>query len=138
MDHRDFANLKNKWWETLDRDRMRATVFLGEDENGEEEEVEIPIKFEVCPTCEGKGKHVNPSIDAHGLSAEDFAEDPDFAEDYFRGCYDVSCYECGGANVVPEIDEDRCDKETLKKVREHQEVLHEIAREQAYQMRMGF
>jgi hypothetical protein len=43
---------------------------------------------------------VNPSIDSHGLSREDFDQDPDFEEDYFSGVYDVPCYVCSGARVV--------------------------------------
>lgn len=70
--------------------------------------VQVPLKFEVCPTCRGRGTHVNPSIDDNGLSAEDFREDPDFEESYFRGDYNVTCYECGGANVVPVPDLGRC------------------------------
>jgi hypothetical protein len=60
--------------------------------------------WRVCGTCGGKGRHVNPSIDAdHGITAEEFADDPDFAEDYFGGVYDVTCHECGGKRVVPEL-----------------------------------
>lgn len=61
----------------------------------------VEIRFEVCPLCMGRGKHVNPSIDAHGLTREDFDEDPDFEESYFRGDYDVRCNLCGGEKVVP-------------------------------------
>jgi len=68
--------------------------------------VELPAKFEVCDTCRGKGSHVNPSIDGNGLTAEDFAEDPDFREDYFSGVYDVACYQCKGLRVVAVIDYD--------------------------------
>jgi hypothetical protein len=61
----------------------------------------VPAKNEVCSTCQGKGTHVNPSIDGSGLSREDFErEGPEFQEDYFRGVYDVTCYECKGHRVV--------------------------------------
>lgn len=30
------------------------------------------------------------------LSAEDFAADPDFGEDYMSGAYDISCRACNG------------------------------------------
>lgn len=63
----------------------------------------LPFKWGVCPTCSGKGSHVNPSIDCDGLTGEDFAEDPDFAESYFNGEYDQTCSECGGCRVVPEL-----------------------------------
>ena len=64
--------------------------------------LEVSFKYEVCPFCEGRGKHVNPSIDSNGLTSEDF-DDRDFAEDYAEGAYDVTCYECHGKKVVPEI-----------------------------------
>lgn len=66
----------------------------------EEHEYEIPAKMEVCARCRGTGKHTNPNIDGNGLTAEDFAEDPDFEEAYFRGDYDVRCSACFGCNVV--------------------------------------
>ena len=59
----------------------------------------MPAVYEVCETCGGKGKHVNPAIDGHGISAEEMHEDPDFAEDYFSGVYDVPCEECGGRGL---------------------------------------
>lgn len=54
----------------------------------------------ICPVCDGEGKTVNPNIDAHGLTAEDFREDPDFAEDYRSGLYDITCAACNGLRVV--------------------------------------
>jgi len=60
------------------------------------------LRFKVCPKCEGKGSHVNPSIDGNGLTYEDFENDPDFEEAYFAGNYDVECYECHGQRVVQE------------------------------------
>lgn len=79
--------------------------------NGEiEQDVKLPGHFAVCPRCEGRGKHVNPSIDEHGISPEEFAEDPDFEEAYFSGRYDVRCYECNGDRVVSEVDESRLTK----------------------------
>jgi len=97
-DHR--VRAKYRWYETIDEKSMTATVRY-HDNDGEEIVKSVPIKFEVCPTCDGKGTHVNPSIDANGLSAEDFADDPDFAEAYHRGDYAVTCYGCNGRRVVP-------------------------------------
>jgi hypothetical protein len=54
----------------------------------------------VCPVCDGEGETVNPNIDAHGLTSEDFAEDPGFAEDYVSGIYNVTCAACNGRRVV--------------------------------------
>jgi hypothetical protein len=75
------------------------------DEDGNE--LSIPAHFEVCPRCEGEGSHVNPAVDGNGLTAEDFAEDPDFEEGYFEGRYDVTCERCNGARVIAVVDPSR-------------------------------
>lgn len=103
----------------------------GEDDDVEFE-VELPAKFEVCGTCEGKGTHVNRAIDGNGLSREDFAEDPDFEEAYFRGDYDVQCEECHGQRVVPVVDEDRANPKLLKLYQEHLESEAEMRAEERY------
>jgi RecJ-like exonuclease len=105
MDHRDIAANYRRVLHGIDRKRMVA-YFTDMDDDGNETEVKVRLKFELCSTCDGRGSHVNPSIDAHGLSREDFDDDPDFAEDYFSGRYDVPCNECHGANVVPVVDTD--------------------------------
>lgn len=76
----------------------------------------IPAKYEVCGTCSGKGNHVNPSIDAHGITSEEWANDWDDEdrEAYHEGRYDVQCYECGGQRVVPVPNEDRATPEMMK------------------------
>lgn len=95
-------------------------------DEGEVHEVELPATYEVCERCRGEGTHVNPSIDGNGLSREDFDEDPDFEEDYFNGVYDVTCEECGGKRVVPQIDEDACKRKGLMStVEAHYEQLRE-------------
>lgn len=113
----------------FDQKRMTLTVEVpnpafettGDENEPEFVEVVLPAKYEVCDTCDGKGSHVNPSIDAHGISGEEFADDPDFEESYFEGHYDVTCYGCGGARVVPVVDEDRARKEDLALYQTHQE-----------------
>lgn len=67
-------------------------------------EVALPTHWAICPVCNGEGSHVNPSIDAGGLSAEDFADDPDFAEAYMAGDYDQTCNRCRGRTTVREVD----------------------------------
>jgi len=78
-------------------DTMRVEYF---DDEGCEVVADLPARYEVCGGCGGHGVHVDPSIDGRGLSAEDFAEDPDFEEAYFAGAYDVQCSECRGQRVV--------------------------------------
>lgn len=77
---------------------------------GIEHEVYIPARYIVCERCNGAGKHVNPSVDGHGLTSEDFAEDPDFEEAYFSGVYDVQCEDCKGERVIKDADEARMTK----------------------------
>ena len=73
------------------------TVFA---EEGHEVELALPAKFEVCPRCRGAGSHVNPAIDGNGISPDQFRDDPDFEEAYFRGDYDVACDRCKGKRVI--------------------------------------
>ncbi len=94
----------------FDEAAMSITLTICDD--GElEEDITLPAKFEVCDVCDGKGTVVNPNIDRHGISPEEFAEDPDFEEDYFSGVYDQPCGWCGGRRVMPvpdpRSDEDR-------------------------------
>jgi len=91
------------WWDDIRGDvaYLDERVTSAFEEVGLDPEQPVRVRFEVCPLCDGKGKHVNPSIDAHGLTREDFDEDPDFAESYFRGDYDQRCNLCSGEKVVP-------------------------------------
>jgi hypothetical protein len=98
--------------ERFDEGNMLMTITLVDEDEQEERHV-LPAKFDVCPVCNGKGKHVNPSVDSHGLTSEDFAEDPEFAKDYFGGMYDVTCYSCNGKRVVPEVDLEALSNEQL-------------------------
>jgi len=122
MDARDReAAGENKWYDKLDEKRMVLIFTLcGEDDDGDfEETVELPAKFDVCGLCHGQGKHVNPSIDSCGISAQDFYDDPDFAESYFSGVYDENCYRCGSSRVEPVLDEERltaAQKEILERL----------------------
>jgi|15BtaG_2_1085339.scaffolds.fasta_scaffold03644_13 hypothetical protein len=106
-----------------------------EDENGVEHE--LPVRFEVCGTCQGRGSHVNPSIDSHGLTSEDFAEDPGFYEDYMSGRYDQTCNECHGLRVVEVVDRDMCDAGLLAAYDAEMKADAEFAAECAAERRMG-
>lgn len=94
-------------------------IYIENEEGDDSEEIEIPTKFEVCYTCRGKGSHVNPSVDGHGLTREDFDEDPDFKEAYFAGRYDVACYTCKGLRVVEVEDFDAMEPKLRARVEEH-------------------
>lgn len=92
----------------------REVGFTGEMEPNIVHTHVLPAHYEVCDTCHGKGKHVNPSIDAGGISSDDEFWEDDWDYDgpeggqsrYMRGDYDVPCYECKGVRVVLDVNED--------------------------------
>lgn len=89
-DRRDNPSLPFGW--EADHDRM----VLIDDNTG----IEHRAHYEVCGVCDGRAAHVHPDIDRNGLTADDFAQDPDFMESYCRGEYDVVCTGCGGRRVT--------------------------------------
>ena len=116
LDRRDHTD-SYKWWDEISPDRRKVTLrfgFLDEDDelvsvDEDLEEVErkwYHIKWVVCTMCQGRGAYVNPSIDSHRLTREDFDEDPEFHDDYMSGVYNIPCGLCGGRAVEPEFDED--------------------------------
>lgn len=115
------------------------------DSDGDVQEGELPCRMEVCPTCEGHGTHLTPSMRNHAYSAEEFHEsfDDEEASEYFRrgGRYDVVCEECHGKNVVPTIDEEACrseeDKAILAGYHKHQKDLWDMRAEEEAERRMG-
>ena len=137
MDSRDLAALRRDIWERIDEKKMVGEIYLATGEY-DDDLVTVNLKYTVCGLCGGKGTHVNPSIDSHGLSAEDFAEDPDFAEDYFRGVYDQSCNECHGQRVVPTVDPERNPPDVIKRIQEAEEASYRAAQERYHEMRMGY
>ena len=110
--------------------RVTRTVIT---EKGNEFDVSLPAKRIVCTRCDGSGFHVNPSIDGHGLSSDDFDQDPDFREAYFSGQYDVECYECKGERVVLEVDWDQLSSKMQKRYQRalDQEYRNHLERERA-------
>lgn len=112
------------------------TITVWDDEDNELI-IELAWRYEVCPTCEGRGTHVNPSIDSGGLTREDFDADPDFHDSYMSGMYDVTCYQCGGKRVVPSVDWDKLSPEHAELYEKHLREEEAYAREVAWERRMG-
>jgi hypothetical protein len=136
MDHRDIASHIRPLFERIEG--FYGVLCDDIHELVEDLPDRVRIKFEVCSTCNGQGKHVNPSIDSHGLSSEDFDEDPDFREEYFSGRYDVPCYECKGERVVPTIDKEHNAPELVKRVQEWLADEWAYARERTHELEMGY
>ena len=125
---------------TFDHERMLIVVEVDDyyaDCDEFDGKHEIPAVYEVCPTCDGKGSHVNPSIDSHGISAEEMYDDPEFAEDYFGGAYDVSCNECEGRRVVL-TPKKGADERAVNALDQAYRFEAEYAAEREAEMRMGY
>ncbi len=86
---------------------MKTLSYSYIDAEGDEQTLTFPAKYEVCYRCEGEGKHVNPNVDGHGISSEEWERDWDEEEReaYFTGRYDVECEECKGHRVIAVVDE---------------------------------
>ena len=108
MDFRDLAAALGQWWDSVDMRSMTA-MWAGES---------VEVVFAVCPTCDGRGQYVNPSIDSNGLSREDIDElGPEFMDDYLTGMYDITCETCRGRHIVPVP----TDSQVLAELQESQE-----------------
>lgn len=122
----DIRTINHKWWDSIDRKGMTAVVSLFSGD------VTVRIKYEVCSVCNGKGHHVNPSIDMNGISPEQFAGDPDFAESYFAGDYDVICNGCDGDRVQPVCNDAKVNLELAEMVEASAEIDAQHAAERAF------
>jgi len=135
MDIRDYAH-EGRWWGSING--LTATSkdsHYDSDENVViSEGADIPIRFDVCGICDGRGSYVNPSIDSHGLTGADFAEDPDFRDSYFSGVYDITCDLCGGNRVVP-VPTDVSHARALEKSAEYD---YECQLEREAELRYGY
>jgi hypothetical protein len=142
MDCRDSENICGKWYESFDQTRMTFTIIEYGEENSEgeleEKEIELPAMWELCGLCQGRGSHVNPSIDSCGISNEDFAEDPDFRESYFSGAYDVPCYRCSGRTTEPVVNEEGLSEEVKKLYHETIQNHYDDIREREAEIKYGY
>ncbi|MHA2063480.1 MAG: hypothetical protein ACXABY_03770 [Candidatus Thorarchaeota archaeon] len=129
MDYREIPKSK-----AIRFDHDREEIILYPEELGE---IKIPAEYILCDVCEGRGTHVHPGIDSHGISLEEFSEDPEFREDYFSGRYDVTCNECDGMRVVLIPDETRCSPEDLEVYHSLINFEYEYWMEQQAEIRMG-
>ena len=78
----------------------------------------LVIRKAVCPTCKGRGVTVHGWGGPNGPHAS-FTPDEwnalhrDDRDAYAAGEYDAPCPECGGANVVDDVDRDESDATAL-------------------------
>ena len=104
-------------------------------DNGEE--LSLPMTWEVCGVCNGKGKHVNPAIDAGGLTHDDMHDDPDFADAYMAGVFDQTCNRCKGRTTVPVVNYDALTPEQREQYEAQQRADWEEQEERLAEIRAG-
>ena len=96
----------------------------------------IPTTVKVCFTCQGRGSHVNPDIDSHGITASEMSElGEDFQESYFSGVYDVDCAQCKGNKVIAVVNHEACNIRQLALVEEQQSFIDQENEERYHRSR---
>jgi len=118
-------------------EKSMTANFTYENDDGEEVVKQVHLRFEVCDLCEGRGKVVNPSVDCGGLTSADFDADPDLAEEYTSGTYDIDCPQCKGKRVVPVLDISATSADLVKCIQDKQKADADFAREVAAERMMG-
>ena len=85
----------------------KSFTYYGKNKEGDyEKDIFLQAKYEVCPKCEGHGKHSNPSIDENGITESEMEEaGEDFKENYLNGVFDITCLICNGEKVISVFDE---------------------------------
>ena len=103
--------------------------------------VQCETKYQVCPTCNGRGTHTNPNIDCGGITASEWAEwGPEEQDYYMSGGYDVTCSHCNGQRVIQELEYETTNplyNWCCERLQEHYEAQYEYAREVAAERRWG-
>lgn len=136
MDYRDTANDSN-WWLTYNVTRRTAIAkpnIFNDVYDYDAKPIEIQVDIEVCPVCDGAGRYVNPSIDSHGIGADEWMElDDQFKDLYMSGGYDVTCGCCNGMRVTPKPVND----DDIKKLDGHFNELYQYRSEQEAERMMG-
>lgn len=97
----------------------------------------VPMVWEVCGFCDGRGKYVNPNVDRNGISGDEFREDPEFYESYVNGAYDIQCKQCKGRRVMPQPADPKAREHINKLQVEHDKCMAEMYAEMEAERRMG-
>ncbi|EDY2030014.1 hypothetical protein GTB64_004456 [Salmonella enterica] len=90
----------------------------------------------ICPCCEGEGRVDNPAF-SNGFTQDELNDDPDFAERYFAGVYDVGCSECEGKGKVKVIDRSALSATELAELEAEEEEERAYRRMCEMERRMG-
>ena len=75
-----------------------AKLLYITNKDGSEDEISLPIKWEICGVCEGSGMS-SAYLGAYTWDEMNEAGE-EFIEDYFAGNYDRPCNKCSGSGKV--------------------------------------
>jgi hypothetical protein len=117
---------------------MAELTWTRTHEDGSEEEVKLPFKWEICSTCDGHGQH---SRDFGAITMDEW-NGPDWDDDsremYLRGGYDKSCGDCGGSGKVKSPDWDKMPQELADAYQRHLEEQAHYRAQEAHERKMGY
>lgn len=100
---------------------MTTRTITVEDDDGNEIDIELPLCWEICATCQGNEKH-SRAVDDNGITGSEWAEwDQDEREAYKAGAYDRPCEDCRGSGKIQVTDYNKLDEQTLKLVEEKEQ-----------------
>lgn len=96
------------------RDEISFTIT---NDDGDEIEVALPAKYEVCPCCGGRGRS---SAYLGAITQDEWYNEWSYDEQeaYLAGEYDRTCPKCDGLRVVAAPDESRANPAILAAYRE--------------------
>lgn len=100
-------------------------------------EIELPTCWEICPECNGEGKHSH-AVDGNGITSSEWEEwDDEDREFYFRGGYDKICEVCHGSGKIAVVDTEHLSPEHAELWAAYQQDLAEAEAYERMERRMG-
>lgn len=118
---------------------MKVFGYIEVDDEGYDNEIEVPAKYYICEECQGHGKHSH-AIDGNGITSDEWNGpdwDDESRESYMRGDYDQTCEVCEGSGKVIDVDWDKLSDDERKKCKEHKRSIAECRAIEAAERRMG-
>ncbi len=94
---------KQEAWVLSEISRKQSIIYEADDHYFEDLTFSLPSNWEVCGRCNGDGAH-DPDAFSNGWTESEWAQETyEFKDDYLAGVYNVTCTQCDGKRVVPEV-----------------------------------
>lgn len=117
---------------------MADLIWNRETEEGVEETITIPSKWEICSTCDGEGHH---SREFGAISSDDWYGpdwDDESRETYLSGGYDKRCEDCQGTGKCRVPDWDGMNQELATQYQQHLDEQAHYRAQEAHERKMGY